>query len=154
MKKIFLLGLIGLVVLAGNVAKGQNPVVYSTGFEVGEDTAWTLVGGPNRWHIGSAVADSGSRSLYISNDGGATNAYTNTNVTCAWAYKDLTLSVLGNVVHRNADGFSFGEKGDVGPIVLGTMGSFIKVDGKLLAILPKTCPKGGSACRSSVCTMY
>ena len=92
MKKIFLLGLIGLVVLAGNVAKGQNPVVYSTGFEVGEDTAWTLVGGPNRWHIGSAVADSGSRSLYISNDGGATNAYTNTNVTCAWAYKDLTLS--------------------------------------------------------------
>lgn len=92
MKKILLLGLMGLMGFMGSGVKGQNPVVYSTGFEVGEDTAWTLVGGPNRWHIGSAVADSGSRSLYVSNDGGATNAYTNTAVTCAWAIKDLTLS--------------------------------------------------------------
>jgi hypothetical protein len=92
MKKILLLGLIGLMGFMGSGGKGQNLVVYSTGFEVGEDTAWTLVGGPNRWHIGSAVADSGSRSLYVSNDGGVNNAYTNTNVTCAWAYRDVTLS--------------------------------------------------------------
>ena len=75
----------------GSVVKGQNPVEYSTGFEVGDDTAWTFYGGPNRWHIGTAVADSGSRSLYISNDGGISNAYTNTSTTCAWAVKELTL---------------------------------------------------------------
>lgn len=92
MKKILLLGLMGLMGFMGSGVKGQNPVVYSTGFEAGDDTSWTFYGGPNRWHIGTAAADSGSRSLYISNDGGATNAYTNTAVTCAWAYRDVTLS--------------------------------------------------------------
>ncbi len=88
MKKILSFAFMGIMV---SVVWGQNPVVYSTGFEVGDDTAWTFYGGPNRWHIGTAVADSGSRSLYISNDGGATNAYTNTTATCAWAVKSLTL---------------------------------------------------------------
>ena len=88
MKKILSFAFMGIMV---SVVWGQNPVVYSTGFEVGDDTAWTFYGGPNRWHIGTAVADSGSRSLYISNDGGVTNAYTNTAATCAWAVKSLTL---------------------------------------------------------------
>ena len=88
MKKILLFALMGFM---GSAVWGQNPVVYNTGFEVGDDTAWTFYGGPNRWHIGTAVADSGSRSLYVSHDGGATNAYTTTAPTCAWAVKSLTL---------------------------------------------------------------
>ena len=42
------------------------------------DTQWTFINGefPNQWVIGSAVNNGGEKSLYISNDGGTTNAYT------------------------------------------------------------------------------
>lgn len=49
---------------------------FYTGFEPGDDTLWRCVNGPsttsgdpNRWILGSAVAYSGSRSIYITDDG-------------------------------------------------------------------------------------
>ena len=51
------------------------------------DSVWTLNNGTvtNQWVIDSAISNGGSRSLYISNDGGTSNAYTNNSVSFAYA---------------------------------------------------------------------
>ncbi|MBB1140815.1 gliding motility-associated C-terminal domain-containing protein [Myroides sp. WP-1] len=45
----------------------------------------------NQWVIGSAVANTGTRSLYISNDEGISNAYTVTGIQVSHAYKDIVI---------------------------------------------------------------
>jgi len=64
---------------------------YSTGFETTCD--WTLVNGSctNAWAWGTAAHAEGSRGLYISNDGGTSNAYTNTRSAMVYAYKTFYL---------------------------------------------------------------
>lgn len=51
---------------------------YSDGFETACD--WLLINGTqaNAWFWGTATKKDGEKAIYISNDGGATNAYTNT----------------------------------------------------------------------------
>ena len=51
---------------------------YATDFETGSD--WMLLNGDcaNQWYRGTATSHGGTHGLYISNDGGATNAYNNT----------------------------------------------------------------------------
>ena len=61
---------------------------YTTDFETACD--WTLVNGDltNAWTWGTAAHNgSGNHGLYISNDGGTTNAYTNTASTMVYATK-------------------------------------------------------------------
>ena len=41
--------------------------------------------GTNTWYTGSAVSHDGSRSMYVTNDGGTTNAYTNTTQSISFA---------------------------------------------------------------------
>lgn len=56
-----------------------------------ESSSWTLVNGTltNAWVIGSATNNGGSNALYISNDGGTTNAYTVNSATMVYATKLL-----------------------------------------------------------------
>ena len=64
------------------------PPFYATNFENGCD--WTLVNGSltNAWTWGEAAHNGeGTHGLYISNDGGTTNAYDNTASTMLYAYK-------------------------------------------------------------------
>ena len=51
------------------------------------DSAWTFINGTvtNQWVIDSAVSNGGNRSLYVSNDGGLTNAYTNNSTSFSYA---------------------------------------------------------------------
>ena len=51
------------------------------------DSAWTLINGTvtNQWVIDTAISNGGNRSLYVSNDGGLTNAYTNNSTSFAYA---------------------------------------------------------------------
>lgn len=67
---------------------------YLCTFENDSDTAdWTLVNSPtNAWVIDSATAQDGSKSLYISNDGGASNAYTNSSTAVSFAYQLFELT--------------------------------------------------------------
>ena len=60
---------------------------YTDGFE-GENT-WILQNGErsNAWVVGEAVKNGGSKALYISNDGGASNAYYNTSSAFVFAKK-------------------------------------------------------------------
>jgi hypothetical protein len=58
----------------------------------GENANWTLENGSqtNKWHVGSAVNNSGEKSLYISNDDGVSNAYSISSATShVYAYRTL-----------------------------------------------------------------
>ncbi len=59
---------------------------WSDDFE-GAGTWYMVNGGNNAWVIGSAVNNGGSQALYISNDGGTTNAYTTGAVNMVYATK-------------------------------------------------------------------
>lgn len=48
---------------------------------------------PNRWFIGSAVNNGGNNALYITNNDGVTNAYTNTSTTFAVATRTIQFPV-------------------------------------------------------------
>lgn len=69
---------------------------YNTGFEATNDTLWNYAQAENnQWHIGNAVNNGGSRSLYISTDGGVSNTYVS-DATHAYAYRILNLTESGN----------------------------------------------------------
>ncbi|MDD4157476.1 MAG: choice-of-anchor D domain-containing protein, partial [Candidatus Cloacimonetes bacterium] len=79
---LVLLSLVGMLM-------GQN--LFTEDFE-GDTTAWTIVNGAvtNQWNIGTALANGGSKSIYISNDLGVTNAYTTNSVSTVHFYRDIT----------------------------------------------------------------
>lgn len=55
-----------------------------------ENDNWTILNGSftNQWHIGTAVNNGGSYSLYVSNDNGTSNTYSY-NTSVIWAYRDI-----------------------------------------------------------------
>ncbi|MBO7227642.1 MAG: fibronectin type III domain-containing protein [Bacteroidales bacterium] len=74
-------------------------VPYYCGFEAteSETSQWAMVNGAaaNGWCIGTAAADSGSASLYVTNDfTNKPNAYTITSGSVAWAYRDFYLPTI------------------------------------------------------------
>ncbi len=65
---------------------------YTTGFEAGDDQQWDFVqGNGNQWTIGSAAASTGSNSLYVSNDGGATRSYNGSAASTVYAVRNFQL---------------------------------------------------------------
>ena len=66
---------------------------YLTGFEAGEDIAWSYVNdATNKWFIGAGASHTGSNGLYISNDNGTSNAYTMSGTQFSYAYRVLSLA--------------------------------------------------------------
>ncbi|MCQ2298164.1 MAG: fibronectin type III domain-containing protein, partial [Bacteroidales bacterium] len=67
---------------------------YVFDFEDAADNAqWTMTTADNSWFIGTAASNGGNNGLYISNDEGVTNAYTNsTSVNAAYAYRTITIA--------------------------------------------------------------
>ncbi|WP_410877909.1 fibronectin type III domain-containing protein [Myroides sp. DW712] len=71
---------------------GQVPgeLPYNDDFE-GED-GWTKQSNAiNKWVVGTAVQNGGTKSLYITKDEGVTNTYSNSTTTVAHAYRDITI---------------------------------------------------------------
>ena len=67
-------------------------IPYAHGFEDAEENShWTTLPnyGNTNWFIGHAAYQSGNSAIYISNDNGVSNAYTNTDVSYCWAYRDF-----------------------------------------------------------------
>lgn len=62
---------------------------YTCDFEMANPN-WSFYNnsGNNKWYIGTATHNGGTKSMYISNDNGATNAY-GTSYTNNWAYRDI-----------------------------------------------------------------
>ncbi len=71
---------------------------YTCGFEADEDTGWAVFNGSatNKWFIGSATNNGGSRSLYISDNNGTSNSY-NISYSCdVYAYRAFSLADDGD----------------------------------------------------------
>ncbi len=78
------------------------PLVYSTGFESGQDVAWEFNNdATNKWYIGSGAYRSGSKGLYISNDNGTSNTYNNSTTTNSFAYRTLNFEAGNYIVEFN-----------------------------------------------------
>ena len=73
-----------------------NPITeypYTTGFEAGDDIAWTFVNdATNKWFIGTGAARTDSTGLYISNDNGATCSYNTSGTQFSYAYRPFVVS--------------------------------------------------------------
>ena len=71
---------------------------YTTGFEYWDDNDWLFVNGTNAWTIGSAAINDGERALYVSNNGGDSNSYTNNVASISYAYRTIRVEQAGNYV--------------------------------------------------------
>ena len=78
-----------VVVIRGAPARKSIP--FTEGFESTDD-GWVFIqdGQANRWASGSATACSGTRSLYVSHNGGAANRYTLTRQNAAHVFCDVS----------------------------------------------------------------
>jgi hypothetical protein len=79
-------------------APAQLP--YSCSFEAVGNNGWELLNGnqTNRWYVGAAVNNGGSRSLYISDDGGVTNSYNTAAVSYVYAMRSIYIADAGEFV--------------------------------------------------------
>ena len=80
-------------------APAQLP--YSCSFEAVGNNGWELLNGnqTNRWYVGAAVNNGGSRSLYISDDGGVTNSYNTAAVSYVYAMRSIYIADAGEFVY-------------------------------------------------------
>lgn len=74
-------------------------IPYFIDFETGTEE-WSFVNGnlTNKWHHGTATAFSGTKSIYISNDNGLSNAYTTSSASTVHFYRDVTIPNVSNPV--------------------------------------------------------
>lgn len=86
--KLFLF-LLSVLFSVGAMAQTATSLPYSTGFEdAADNTSWQFANATvNQWCIGAAANHGGSNALYISNDGGTTNKYTDNKKTTSFAYR-------------------------------------------------------------------
>jgi len=94
-----------------NFATLQSPatVTYDDNFE-GPFT-WTMVNGsqPNKWFYGTAVSNSATHSLYITNDNGVSNAYTNSTASVVHVYRDVLIPAGTTIMAISFDWRNVGE---------------------------------------------
>lgn len=72
---------------------------------------WTVVNGSavNQWFWGTATNNGGSKSMYITKDGGTTNTYDNTSASIVHFYKDVTFPAGQTCILLGFDWKSVGE---------------------------------------------
>ncbi len=101
---------------------------YICGFEDDtENSQWRFVNGStNKWYISSSSTDavkSGTKALYISNDGGASNAYTKSPTAVSYAYRTVDLDAGDYII--SFDGKAYGEKTSSGSTIYDYMAAFL-----------------------------
>ena len=92
--------LIVAMMLVPWVTQAQDAFSYSCNFDGDSDTAgWVFVNGSqqNQWFIGTATHNSGTKSLYISDDNGASNSYS-ASTSFVYAYQEFTLDSGGYAI--------------------------------------------------------
>ena len=70
----------------------EEIIVFNTDFE-DDDHGWIIENGDagNQWFVGSAIASTGERSIYISNDNGLTNSYDSSMKSTVYFYRSITV---------------------------------------------------------------
>ncbi len=76
-------------------------VPYYCDFEQSGTNGWNLINGTqtNQWVVDSATNNGGSRSLYVSNNNGTSNEYTNSSTTHVFAERAITFSQTGEYTY-------------------------------------------------------
>jgi len=95
-KQVLRLLLTGAMFLVPWVTQAQT-IGFTCGFENDSDTAgWTIYNGsqPSVWTIGTAVNNGGTKSLYVSDDGGTSNNYSG-GTSIVYAVKTISLDAGG-----------------------------------------------------------
>ena len=89
-----------------------TPLNFTDGLET--LTGWTLtsLNQSNKWAVGSAVNNGGTKSLYITDTNGATNTYNNTATSVVQAYKDFVIPAGATQLDFTFDWRSLGEVQD------------------------------------------
>ena len=91
--------LLAAMMLVPWVTQGQG-FNYTCNFDSDSDTAgWVFVNGSqvNQWFIGTAAHNSGTKSLYISNNNGTSNSYSG-STSFVYAYQEFTLDSGGYAI--------------------------------------------------------
>ena len=91
--------LLAAMMLVPWVTQGQG-FNYTCNFDSDSDTAgWVFVNGSqqNKWFIGTAAHNSGTKSLYISNNNGTSNSYSGA-ISFVYAYQEFTLDSGGYAI--------------------------------------------------------
>jgi gliding motility-associated-like protein len=90
----------------------QIPAIlnFSEDFE-SSGTSWTLNNATqtNKWAVGTATSNGGAQALYISNNNGAANAFTNTSTSVVHAYRDILIPAGTNLMDLSFDWKGVGE---------------------------------------------
>ena len=73
---------------------------YYEDFEAGVPNGWNLSNATNGWYVGTAASNGGSRSLYVSNDGGQSNVYDNQITSYSYAYFTISLEQESSEEYR------------------------------------------------------
>ena len=70
----------------------EEIIVFYSDFE-DDEHGWTIENGNegNQWHVGSATASTGERSIYISHDNGLTNTYDSSKASTVYIYRSITV---------------------------------------------------------------
>jgi len=84
------------------------------GFEAGTDftaNGWTAVNGTqiNQWAVGTAAYNAGTKAVYVTNDAGVTNTYTNTSASISHFYQDVTFPAGETQIALNFNWKGMGE---------------------------------------------
>lgn len=101
---------------------------YVCGFEDdAENTQWRFANSStNKWYISGSNADaikSGTKALYISNDGGTSNAYSASPAAVSYAYRTLDLDAGDYLI--SFDGKAYGEKSSSGSSIYDYLAAFL-----------------------------
>src|SRR5690606_3687399 len=105
MKKLLLMLILGFMAQVSGQGT-PSPLPYSQPFTTND---FTFVGTQaNKWFHGSAAGNPAD-AIYISNDNGVTNAYTNNSLSVAHAYKDLIIPAGSTVATLSFDWRANGE---------------------------------------------
>lgn len=103
---------IGTVSFTTNPA-AQTPATlpWTENFTAGGSN-WSFIGGAqtNKWAVGSATGNTGN-GLYVSNNGGTTNAYSTGSSSVSFAYRDVTIPAGTNDINIAFDWKGQGEEG-------------------------------------------
>ena len=85
-----------------------SPLPYNESFE--GVVGWEFSNGAtNKWVVGNATSSVGNRALYISNDSGATNAYTVGTTQTSHAFKDIEIPSGTQTIDLSFDWKALGE---------------------------------------------
>ncbi|MFD2602558.1 choice-of-anchor L domain-containing protein, partial [Flavobacterium suzhouense] len=100
-----------------NFSTTQVPVNlgYTENFDGSVAHGWTILNAlqPNKWAVAGATSNSGTNSLYISNNNGVNNNYTITSASVVHAYRDIIIPAGTQNIGLTFDFKAGGESGNV-----------------------------------------